>query len=120
MRPVLPPDLPPHAFLTLEEAASLLNVKLRWMRDAVEDERIRHYKIRRLVRIQAVDLVEFIASCRVEPDVRLGPRAGRQPSAQPTVDRGSRRPSRAGSGPEEQAAVVPLPETGYPRPRPVA
>jgi excisionase family DNA binding protein len=118
MRPVLPADLPPHAFLTLEEAASLLNVKLRWMRDAVEDERIRHYKIRRLVRIQAVDLVEFIASCRVEPDVRLGPRAGRQASAQPAVDRDVSRPSDTGSG-SEQAGVVPLRESGHSRPRPV-
>lgn len=66
MRPVLPPDLPPHAFLTPEEAATLLNVKLRWMRDAIEDDRIAHYKVGRLVRIQAVDLVQFVARTRVE------------------------------------------------------
>ena len=72
MRPVLPPDLAPHAFLTLEEAASLLNVKLRWMRDAVEDGRIAHYKVGRLIRIQGADLMDFVAACRVDGRTRGG------------------------------------------------
>jgi excisionase family DNA binding protein len=66
MRPELPPDLKPYSFLTLEEAAAILNVKLRWMRDAVDDGRVAHYKVGRLIRIQAVDLVAFIAGCRLE------------------------------------------------------
>ena len=119
MRPVLPPDLRPHAFLTLEEAANLLNVKLRWMRDAIEDDRIAYYKVGRLVRIQAADLAQFMATCRVE----AGARSGRGTAQTRKADRpaGATRvsPPEVGPAPEE-ATVVPITGTTAPRTRPVA
>jgi excisionase family DNA binding protein len=73
---VLPPDLRPSNFLTIEEAAALLNVKVRWMRDAVAERRIGHYKIGHLVRIQVADLFGLLASGWVQPGVPA--RAGHQ------------------------------------------
>jgi excisionase family DNA binding protein len=71
MRLVLPPDLKPHSFLTLEEAADLLHVKVRWMRAAIEENRIGPYKIGRLLRIQVANLFAFVAAGRVETDRRV-------------------------------------------------
>lgn len=138
MRPVLPPDLPPHAFLTPEEAADLLNVKLRWMRDAIEDRRVPHYKVGRLVRIQVADLADFLACCRVEPGARprhrtelprSGPRPGLlhpAPSNAPASVSASRRraqpdppPARPSSSamtsncPRAPSAPMPGPDPAY-------
>ena len=70
---VLPPDLKPSSFLTIEEAAALVNVKVRWMRDAVVERRIGHYKIGHLVRIQVADLFGLLASSWVQPGSRTHP-----------------------------------------------
>ena len=66
---VVPPELKPHSFLTIEEAAALLNVRVRWMREAVAERRVGHYKVGHLVRIQVVDLFDLIADGRVDAKV---------------------------------------------------
>jgi excisionase family DNA binding protein len=124
MRPVLPPDLKPYSFLTLEEAAGLLNVKLRWMRDAVEDGRIAHYKIGRLVRIQAADLVAYVAACRVDSSARtssgtVARRSGRAPQSATAAAAETSRPAISGSRPAHPGTVVSIRETRPARTRQV-
>ena len=53
--------------LTTEEAAEKLGVSTRTMRRLVAQRRIRHWRVGRLVRLQAGDVDSFLSRCMVEP-----------------------------------------------------
>ena len=53
--------------LSIEAAAELLGVEVRWMRRAVAERRIAFHKIGHYVRFDREDLRAFVASARVEP-----------------------------------------------------
>lgn len=116
---VLPPDLKPHSFLTVEEAAAVLNVKVRWMREAVADRRIGHYKVAHLVRIQVADLFAFVAAGRVEPGSR---RSDARESGSAQAGGGAPAGTRHGSGPAPIGPGAPRPmgRTAGSAARPVA
>ncbi|HET6873605.1 MAG TPA: helix-turn-helix domain-containing protein [Acidimicrobiales bacterium] len=80
---VVPPELKPHSFLTIEEAAALLNVRVRWMREAVAERRLGHYKIGPLGRSPVADRFDLVAGGRVEPHSHK--RSGRRVELVPTA-----------------------------------
>ena len=51
----------------LAEAASYLNVNVRYVRRLVAERRVRYLKVGRLLRFRVEDLETFLDSCRVEP-----------------------------------------------------
>jgi excisionase family DNA binding protein len=53
--------------LTTEEAAERVGVSTRTMRRLVAQRRIRHWRVGRLVRLQAGDVDSFLSRCTVEP-----------------------------------------------------
>jgi excisionase family DNA binding protein len=53
--------------LTTEEAAERVGVSTRTMRRLVAQRRIRHWRLGRLVRLQAGDVDSFLSRCTVEP-----------------------------------------------------
>jgi excisionase family DNA binding protein len=53
--------------LTLDEAATYLNVSRRYMRRLVAERRIAYHKVGHFLRFRAVDLERFLQSGRVEP-----------------------------------------------------
>lgn len=53
-------------YLDVEEAADLLNVKLRFIRRLIAEARMPVYRFGRHVRLRRVDLMEYIAAARRE------------------------------------------------------
>ncbi|BCJ71646.1 DNA-binding protein [Catellatospora sp. IY07-71] len=58
--------------LTVEQAAELLNTKVRFVRRLIEERRITFHKIGSHVRIAEGDLVAFVAAGRVQPATVAG------------------------------------------------
>ena len=50
----------PQPYLSIEEAATYLNVSVRFLRRLVCERRVRHYKVGRFVRFHPSDLDEFV------------------------------------------------------------
>jgi excisionase family DNA binding protein len=60
-------DRPTGDLLTIEQAATRLNMSARYVRRLVAERRIAFYRIGRSVRFNPEDLAEFIEAGRVEP-----------------------------------------------------
>lgn len=60
-------DTRPPTLLTVEQAAELLNVSVRFVRRLIAERRIAVHRIGRHVRISGADLNAYITSGRVEP-----------------------------------------------------
>ena len=60
----LPEHEPP---LSIEQAATYLNVEIRWMRRAVFERRLPYYKVGRYVRFRREDLDDLLARGRIDP-----------------------------------------------------
>jgi excisionase family DNA binding protein len=58
--------------LTVEQAADRLGTSTRFVRRLVADRRIAYHKVGRHVRIAEADLINYVASGRVEAGARLG------------------------------------------------
>jgi len=50
----------PQRYLSIEEAATYLNVSVRFLRRLVDERRVRHYKVGKFVRFHPSDLDEFV------------------------------------------------------------
>ena len=48
--------------LTVQEAAKLLDVKVRWIRERIRNGSIRHFRDGNIIRISKVDLEEYLES----------------------------------------------------------
>jgi excisionase family DNA binding protein len=58
--------------LTVEQAAERLGTSVRFVRRLVADRRIAYHKVGRHVRIAEADLINYVASGRVESSTQLG------------------------------------------------
>ena len=58
--------------LTVEEAAERLGTSVRFVRRLIAERRISYVKLGRHVRISEHDLINFVATSRVEAGGRLG------------------------------------------------
>ena len=58
--------------LTMEDAAERLGASLRFVRRLIAERRIAYVKLGRHVRIAERDLINFVATGRVEAGGRLG------------------------------------------------
>jgi excisionase family DNA binding protein len=58
--------------LTIEEAADCLCTSVRFVRRLIAERRITYVKLGRHVRIAEHDLINFVATARVEAGGRLG------------------------------------------------
>ena len=58
--------------LTVEQAAERLGTSERFVRRLIAERRITYVKLGRHVRISEHDLINFVATCRVEAGRRLG------------------------------------------------
>jgi excisionase family DNA binding protein len=53
--------------LTYQEAASRLGVTVRWLEDAVQNNRVAHHRMGRLVRFTESDLEDILRAARRVP-----------------------------------------------------
>jgi excisionase family DNA binding protein len=58
--------------LTMEDAAERLGTSVRFVRRLIAERRIAYVKLGRHVRIAECDLINFVATARVEAGGRLG------------------------------------------------
>jgi excisionase family DNA binding protein len=58
--------------LTMEDAAERLGTSVRFVRRLIAERRIAYVKVGRHVRIAERDLINFVATARVEAGGRLG------------------------------------------------
>jgi excisionase family DNA binding protein len=58
--------------LTMEDAAERLGTSVRFVRRLIAERRIAYVKLGRHVRIAERDLINFVATARVEAGRRLG------------------------------------------------
>jgi excisionase family DNA binding protein len=58
--------------LTMEDAAERLGTSVRFVRRLIAERRIAYVKLGRHVRIAERDLINFVATARVEAGGRLG------------------------------------------------
>lgn len=62
----------PPEFMCYPAASRRLGVTIKWLRNAVAEGRVPHYKMGRLVRFRPADLDEFAERCRVEAREVIG------------------------------------------------